>query len=375
MSPGSSLSVRYGSQFGPHDDLVLLEVDDGLLHEILHKGVAVRGQPDEDAVLCTASATYAMKFVGTSNSVFLIPPGDGDSEIRENGMVRCEPSKSSEFPQTIASVFKVAPGNIELVPVAPRLEKLKSLLSERPYTLEEEDDYAMETENSCARSDRSGLYRWTDLVNLIQASDEELMAGLRSLSAVEIGGFWRLVAEDSIDEILKMTLNNCIIHEWQTNSMKEHEVVPMLVSDGYPHAISEDPGGPIWSLNEKPVCLHFARRALRGGKMKLEAFMEKWKSTLPQGMRADLGMLEGEVLYESLGLETWIRAFSVSGLPSTPEERFSALFQERAKWAWKDLHPYIRDLRIPGLSSEALLIKYTRRTQPTAEAEPIFSAR
>lgn len=38
MSPGSSLSVRYGSQFGPHDDLVLLEVDDGLLHEILHKG-------------------------------------------------------------------------------------------------------------------------------------------------------------------------------------------------------------------------------------------------------------------------------------------------------------------------------------------------
>lgn len=304
-------------------------------------------------MLCTASATYAMKFVGTSNSVFLIPPGDGDSEIRENGMVHCDPSKSSEFPQKIASVFKVAPGSIELVQVAPRLEKLKSLLSERPYTLEEEDDDAMETENSRARSGRSGLYRWTDLASLIQASDEELMAGLRYLSAVEIDGCWRLVAEESIDEILKMMLNNCIIHDWQTNSMKEHEVVPMLVSDGFPHAIvlhclatfghrSEDPGGPVWCLSEKPVCLHFAKRVLRAGKMKLDAFMDRWKSTLPQGMRADLGMLEGEVLYESLGVETWIRAFSVSGLPSTPEERFSALFQERAKWAWKDLQPYIR---------------------------------
>ena len=34
-----------------------------------------------------------------------------------------------------------------------------------------------------------------------------------------------------------------------------------------------------------------------------------------------------------------------------------------------------RDLSVPGLSSEGLLLKYTRRTQPTQDAEPIFSAR
>ena len=38
LSPGSSLSLSYGSQFGSHDDLLLLEVDDGLLQEILQKG-------------------------------------------------------------------------------------------------------------------------------------------------------------------------------------------------------------------------------------------------------------------------------------------------------------------------------------------------
>lgn len=35
--------------------------------------VTVRGQPDEDAVICTESKTYAIKSVGTSNSVFSYP--------------------------------------------------------------------------------------------------------------------------------------------------------------------------------------------------------------------------------------------------------------------------------------------------------------
>ncbi|MQL95351.1 hypothetical protein Taro_028014 [Colocasia esculenta] len=340
---------------------------------------------------------------------------------------------------------------------------------------------------------------WVDLVNIIQASDEELMAGLRSLSAVEINGYWRVVSERSMDDMLRMLSNNSMIHGWKISEIKEDEVVSVLVSDGFPHTI----------LDEKRLYLHFAK--LSGRKMKLGNFMEKWISGLPHGMQGDLEMLEGEVLYETLGVETWVHAFSVSDLPSTPADRFAALFQERPKWAWKDLQAYVsivirmflfllsetckylaflqrhcsssilnghsllqmlnpfsvqdkaavslgvnglgldrasqarfsksrprpegrsvrpfeveavtevlyvtlgvetwihafsvsdlpstpadrfdalfqerpkwawkdlqayvRDLQVPGLSSEALLIKYTQRTQPTADAEPIFSAR
>ncbi|XVE99906.1 hypothetical protein REPUB_Repub03eG0241500 [Reevesia pubescens] len=92
-------------------------------------------------------------------------------------------------------------------------------------------------------------------------------------------------------------------------------------------------------------------------------------------MQASFDMLEGEVLTEKLAVETWVHAFSVSSLPSTPAERFSILFKERPQWEWKDLEPYIRDLNVPGLSSEALLLKYTRRTQTTIDTEPVFSAR
>lgn len=36
---------------------------------------------------------------------------------------------------------------------------------------------------------------------------------------------------------------------------------------------------------------------------------------------------------------------------------------------------FSRDLTVPGLSSEGLLLKYTRKTQPNLDAEPVFSAR
>ncbi|KAF5206346.1 zinc ion binding protein [Thalictrum thalictroides] len=75
-------------------------------------------------------------------------------------------------------------------------------------------------------------------------------------------------------------------------------------------------------------------------------------------------------------MEKWMQKIpAVSSLPCTPAERFAALFRERQKWESKELDPYIRDLRVPGLSSEGLLLKYTRRTQPTLDAEPIFTAR
>lgn len=150
--------------------------------------------------------------------------------------------------------------------------------------------------------------------------------------------------------------------------------------------------------------------------MRMDNFMAEWTKKIPDGMQASFDMLEGEVLTEKLGIETWVYAFSVSSLPSAPTERFSMLFRERPKWEWKDLQPYIRfisfccsstsrptlislvffffplcffvvwivdlfphliyrDLSVPGLSSEGLLLKYTRRTQPTADAEPVFSAR
>lgn len=37
LQPNSSISIAYHSLFGPHSDLMLLEVDEKLLPEILHQ--------------------------------------------------------------------------------------------------------------------------------------------------------------------------------------------------------------------------------------------------------------------------------------------------------------------------------------------------
>ncbi|XP_062098131.1 uncharacterized protein LOC133804006 isoform X2 [Humulus lupulus] len=338
----------------------------------------VRGQPDEDAVLCTKSKTYAMKFVGTSNSVFLVPPSD-HSEFAVS-TIDCDQKVQNEIP--VASVIKVAPGTMELVEVAPKLDKLKHLLFMNPYS--SEDDIEMEDFSEIER----GLFTWDDLGDRIQASDDELRSGLQALSAVEIDGYWRVVDEKYMDTMLKMILNNSVLNDWSLDALDQNKVVEVLQSDGYPRKLVEHclcvfcqnliegvDTGSVWKIDEKKVCVHFAKQILKGGKRKMESFMEEWKQKIPEGMQINFDMLEGEVLTERLGVDAWVYAFSVSSLPSTPAERFSILFKERQKWEWKDLQPYIRDLTVPGLSSEGLLLKYTRRTQPKADAEPVFSAR
>ncbi|XP_022147138.1 sister chromatid cohesion protein DCC1 [Momordica charantia] len=377
LRTNSSISIAYHSLFGPHDDLVLLEVDEKLLEEVLHQRVSIRGQPEEDAVFCTKSKTYGIKYVGTSNSVLLIPPS-GRLEYYENDL----DSHGKDSSRKVASVIKVAPGIMELVEIAPRIDKLKLLLSEKPYSL------ADEWESDEVDKYEKKLYNWDDLINKIQASDDEMKAGLQELSAVEIDGYWRVVDEKYMDSILQMLLHNAVLNDWSLDALNENEVMKVMEVDGFPEKLvrhclhvygdkldEDECKSCLWRLDQKRVCVHFAREVLRKGKMKLESFMDEWTRKIPLGMRAVFDLLEGEVLTERIGVETWVRGFRVSSLPSNPAERFSILFKERPKWEWKDLQPYIRDLTVPGLSSEGLLLKYTRRTQPNPNSEPVFSAR
>ncbi|XP_021751286.1 sister chromatid cohesion protein DCC1-like [Chenopodium quinoa] len=379
LQPKSSISVAYHSDFGPHEDLLLLELDEKLLPDVLSERVSLRGEPDEDAVFCTQSKTYAIKFVGNSNSVFLIPPSNSSS-FPKNAM-DCD-EQILDQPAS-AFVLKVASGNLELVEVAPRLDKLKLLLAQKPFTIEE----MSEMETFLVSEEQNSVYRWNDLIGQIQASDIELRSGLEALNALEINGYWRIIDENCMDSVLNMLLHNAVLNDWSLDALPETEVVSIMESDGFPpklsnhclkvygNTVDNEDGVSLWKLNEKQVCVHFAKRIMKNGKVKKDKFLEEWKNKIPNGMQASFEMLECEVLTERIGVEIWIHPFSVSSLPSTPAERFSILFKERPKWEWKDLEPYIRDLKVPGLSSEGLLLKYTRRSQPRPDVEPIFSAR
>ncbi|MCO5559423.1 hypothetical protein L7F22_013023 [Adiantum nelumboides] len=285
-------------------------------------------------------------------------------------------------------------GHLELVEVAPNFEQLKSLLNECIY---KEDINSMDAEEST----EIGLYTWEDLLDNVQLSEKELREGLKSLAAVELGGFWRLVDERFMQSVLELMLLNAIQHDWSLRALKEDEVIFVLGVDGYSSqivrhclatfgrrysllhdelsAVPEQSGDSIlqaWELDDRHVCLHYAKQLLSAAsKWRLDDFLEAWQQNLPSGLQASLDLLKGEVLVEKFGSDTWLRPFSVTTLPSNPAERFAALFRERSKWEWQDLEPFISDLRATGKSADALLLKYTRRTQPTADASPVFTAR
>jgi sister chromatid cohesion protein DCC1 len=73
LAAGAAASLRYGPRFGA-EKLQLLEVDAAMLEEIVASGVVIKGGRDEEAVLCTATKTYALKQVETSNTLLLVPP-------------------------------------------------------------------------------------------------------------------------------------------------------------------------------------------------------------------------------------------------------------------------------------------------------------
>ncbi|GJM97219.1 hypothetical protein PR202_ga14129 [Eleusine coracana subsp. coracana] len=102
IEDGASVSLCYYQAYGPHDDILLLEAADDLLPDLLQGRVIVRGRPDEEAVLCTPSTT----------------PDNTNGDV-------------------VAAAIKLAPGSIELIQTAPRLDKLRNLLRERPYVLDE----------------------------------------------------------------------------------------------------------------------------------------------------------------------------------------------------------------------------------------------
>ncbi|KAM6560103.1 hypothetical protein CsatA_029342 [Cannabis sativa] len=100
------------------------------------------------------------------------------------------------------------------------------------------------------------------------------------------------------------------------------KVVNVLQSDGYLRKPAEHclsvfgqklieglDTGSVWKLDEKKVCVHFAKQILKGGKKKMESFIE-WKKKIPEGLQINIDMLKGEVLTERLGVDAWVYAFS-----------------------------------------------------------------
>merc|ERR1740130_92951 len=100
----------------------LFEVDDTVLEELLADGgsLAIKGNPNEEAVLCTATRTYLLRLAESSNTLLLMP-----------GQLPKAPP--AEGPPATITISSSASAYYELVPTAPRASALPELLALCPY--------------------------------------------------------------------------------------------------------------------------------------------------------------------------------------------------------------------------------------------------
>ncbi|KAJ8315898.1 hypothetical protein KUTeg_006550 [Tegillarca granosa] len=183
--------------------------------------VVIRGDKDEGAVLCTGSKTYDIKEAEISNSMLLVPGLVLGTDLENEG------EQDVRYKQVTNTLYNY----YELRPCKPKLKKLKQLLEENMFA-------GKECEND--EHHQGKKYKFTDLVEVIQASEDEIQKALTKLEACQLSGFWRLLDFDFLTQVLNHIIQLCEENDWLTAGIPKEdccqtleELFPSYRSDRY----------------------------------------------------------------------------------------------------------------------------------------------
>lgn len=397
--------------------------------------VVIKGDDGDEAVLCTSDATYAIKKVDSTNTMWVLRPGEREtlfhgSKVRGRGGSSPRPARArasgggrararsgawvrgadsthrapvcDAAQGEVARVAAHAKSHLELVETEPRLERLRELLLEHLYTGPDEEPAA------------GGLIGRAALAQRVQASDSQLARALVRMGAFELDGAMRVAAPEYTRYILLMLLTTVAENDgWELSKVPEREACEQVAEAGghrvefvrhvlreYSEADSMDVDASedarTWALDLPRVSREFASELLLevmgiGTKeddpvpkdcMELQSMLSKWKERVfnMDELPVEASQLRGLALVEPCKVnpsEMKVWPFIEDMLPRAHSERFRVLFERREQWLWKDLEPYVAplDTGAPTTKVDVLLMKYCRTIQPSADAPKLYSKR
>jgi sister chromatid cohesion protein DCC1 len=149
--------------------------------------LTIKGKGSDDAVLCSATSTYALKAVLVSNSLLIVQP--------------CAVEDLDENNPTLQISGQVK-DIIEVQKAVPKLERINGLMRGSEWDGEDEDmdepavrDYGLLQRVSYLHiQSKRRRYTYEQVSGVIQASDEELSSGLKDAHVLHVGGTWVLAA-------------------------------------------------------------------------------------------------------------------------------------------------------------------------------------
>ncbi|XP_027709831.1 sister chromatid cohesion protein DCC1 isoform X2 [Vombatus ursinus] len=303
------LSFSPGASGATAGDFCLVELEPSLCQQLeAGHSLVIRGDKDEQAVICSKEKTYDLKIADTSNMLLFIPGCKTPDQIRTEEM----------------------PSNI------------------------------IHTE-----------YTMADLLDQIQASEEEILAHLQVLHACEIGGYWRSLEFDYEMKLLNHITQLVDSESWPFNRVPLttclHELGPLEPEQMIEHCLEcygkkyMDEGEVYFELNTDKICRATAQMLLQNAvRFNLSEFQEVWQQSVPEGMTTRMDQLKGLALMDKYTRPETIFLLKVDDLPEENQERFNSLFTLREKWTEEDIAPYIQDLCGEKQTIGALLTKYAR---------------
>nr|XP_057941306.1 sister chromatid cohesion protein DCC1 [Doryrhamphus excisus] len=336
------------------DNYCLFELDDTLCQHIeAGQSLVIRGDNDEHAVLCSGDKTYDLKIAHTSN-LLLFLPGCKTSEQLTN---------SQQSMQVLhAQIWGFCNSYWEVRKQRPRLKKLLRVLMENPY---EGPALAGQQENT------ENTYTMDDLLETIQASEEEITKHLKTLHACQINGCWRVLDSDYEMKLLGHVTQLVDSESWPFDKVplqtSLQELGPLEPREMIEHCLNcygtryIENGEVFYALDEAKVCRATALMLLKNAvKFNLGEFNEVWQQSVPEGMNTRLDQLKSVALVDRTSRPETICLLRVEDLPEDTLERFNHLFTLREKWTEEDITPYIEDLCGEKQTTGALLTKYAR---------------
>ncbi|KAF6725404.1 Sister chromatid cohesion protein DCC1 [Oryzias melastigma] len=268
-------------------DYCLMELDDTLCKHIeTGESLIIRGDKDERAVLCSGDKTYDLKIADTSNLLLFVP------ECRTPDQL----GGSEDSPQVVhAQVWGFCNSYWELRKQRPKLKKLKKLLMENPYegpTLRGQEE---NTENR---------YTMEDLLERIQASEQEIKSQLEVIHACQIDGYWRVLDFDYEIKLLGHVTQLVDSESWSFNKVPLQtsldELAPLEPRQMIEHCLNcygkryTENDEVFYALHEEKVCRGLALLLLQNAiKFNLKEFQEVWQQSVPEGMSTRLAAAEG----------------------------------------------------------------------------------
>uniref|UniRef100_A0A915JZM7 Sister chromatid cohesion protein DCC1 n=1 Tax=Romanomermis culicivorax TaxID=13658 RepID=A0A915JZM7_ROMCU len=308
-------SIYFSNQCLPEYKLLELN-EELLLHMKKNETLYIRGDVNDEVVICTDSKTFVVKEAEISNSMLLVPQAEF---ICENNV---EIGKVNLCTNIYWEVREVTPHFRHI---------LTRLLLECPYRGRE-----IEAENLSSKK-----YGIDDLLNIIPASRKELMEALGKMRICEIADHMRLLDFNFIVKITTDVLNLIEENSWSWKHVDVASTIETLSSlysveilNRWFEIFAEpfvQPG--FFSLKEIDICRLFAEIILRAvDKIYLKEFEQTWLDSVPHGMQPTMEMLKGLTIIDTDARSQFLRYFPLENLSDDQEKRFVELFARKQRW-------------------------------------------